>query len=188
MKCTQASKYLPLYAGGDLPDASKRQLEEHLAACASCRRGHDEYVEALSDLKRLRRRPDLGPILEGLSDVVLSRYRQNPHAPAAKIYRPPFSGFVRVAAAAALFLVLVGGAFFLGQSSTSSSGGGRPMDSTVTDVGRFVGSGNLYLDERYREMLEEWERKNGRGENPDYDRLRPQELPSVQPASHRRGF
>jgi len=37
MKCSEARKFIPLSAGGDLEQSEEKLLEEHLASCEKCR-------------------------------------------------------------------------------------------------------------------------------------------------------
>jgi anti-sigma factor RsiW len=53
MNCSQARKWIPLYAGADLSAGKFRHLEKHLEGCANCRTEVEEHKAALAGLQML---------------------------------------------------------------------------------------------------------------------------------------
>jgi hypothetical protein len=107
MKCTRVEKFLPLYAAGDLTGRRReRAVEQHLAACESCRRAAAEYRASRELFRAAALSPDFdGAFYEELRNSVLARIRRD------RTLAPP-SGFSRLfnarfAYAASLALLLV---------------------------------------------------------------------------------
>jgi hypothetical protein len=184
MKCTQVLKHIPLLIGGDLDAETERLLREHLAGCLGCYREYQESLQAHDNLRALREKPDLAPILHGLAQDVLLDLHEAPVGPAAGIPRPMFAGAFRFAAAAAVLAILIGGAFMLGRSFDEQPGrSGDPVETVRTmprtDAGRSAYPAGVWTDESI---------PFGENDRPDLIRLNPNELPTIQPADRRKGF
>jgi hypothetical protein len=107
MKCTRVEKFLPLYAAGDLTGRRReRAVEQHLAACAPCRRAAAEYQASRELFRAAALSPDFdGAFYEELRSSVLARIKRD------RTLAPP-SGFsklfaARFAYAASLALLLL---------------------------------------------------------------------------------
>ena len=59
MNCSRACKWLPLYAGTDLPSGKARRLERHLEGCPSCRKEVEELRAALAGIRAVASRETL---------------------------------------------------------------------------------------------------------------------------------
>lgn len=53
MNCSRARKWIPLYAGADLPIRKARRLEKHLERCADCGRELKELKAALASVRAI---------------------------------------------------------------------------------------------------------------------------------------
>jgi hypothetical protein len=71
MKCTQAEKLIPLFAGDDLPAREANVLRQHLESCADCRRLASEFEESRDWLINLAAPQFDEAMLDGLRDGVL---------------------------------------------------------------------------------------------------------------------
>lgn len=187
MKCTQVIKHIPLLVGGDLDTGTGQQLMEHMKGCLGCYREYQESLHALESLRALQAKPDLTSVLNGLAQDVMADLNAAPAGPAAGLPRPWLAGVSRFAAAAAVILILAGGAFMLGQSqgTAPASPGLDPADTTKIMSPRNGSDGGSYspgfwADERNRNEAD--------GDTEFIRTLDPQTLPTVRPASHRRGF
>ncbi|KPK34280.1 MAG: hypothetical protein AMJ65_18525, partial [Phycisphaerae bacterium SG8_4] len=58
MDCAQVNRKIELLVLGDLPEAERAAIEEHLASCPACRIAHDEYRFLVAQIKGSAR-PDL---------------------------------------------------------------------------------------------------------------------------------
>jgi len=182
MKCTQVLKHIHLLVGGDLPEETARQSRDHLKACLGCYREYQDVLRAHESLRTLRQKPDLSALLVGLSDDVLAELREAPLGPSAPLPRMPFSRILRFSAAAAVLLMIVSASFFLGQ--TSGLRAHRGLDDAGTYRSGYSANENPGSPGEAREAF-------GPSDLREVDplhRLEPQQLPRVQPASHRRGF
>lgn len=183
MKCTQVLKHLHLLVGGDLPDETARQSRDHLKACLGCYRDYQDVLRAHESLRTLRSKPDLTAVLEGLSDDVLAELRESPLGPAAPIPRLPVSRILRFSAAAAVLLMIVSASFFLGQITGSRSS--RALNDAGEYSSGYSAAENPGAPGEAREASDPVDR---RLDDESLHRLGLQEMPRVQPASHRRGF
>ncbi len=182
MKCTQVVKHLHLLVGGDLPEETARQSRDHLKACLGCYREYQDVLRAHESLRTLRKKPDLSAVLDGLSDDVLAELREAPLGPSAPIPRLPLSRVLRFSAAAAVLLMIVSASFFMGQTSGLRTS--RNLNDAGTHSLEYSATENPSVPGEVREAFGPVDRREGDPLN----RLGPQELPRVQPASHRRGF
>ena len=119
MNCETARNYLPLHAGGDLPDPPLAFLE-HLSQCPECRRELDTFRAMRHALGECGKSPSpltYGEFMRGVMDrTVFVRSAEIPKAGFRRLLAP--------AAAAAVVAALVLGIVF----STSSTG--RASSST----------------------------------------------------------
>ncbi len=182
MKCTQVVKDLHLLVGGDLPEETARQSRDHLKSCLGCYREYQDVLRAHENLRMLREKPDLSAVLAGLSGDVLAELREAPLGPAAPLPRFPVSRVLRFSAAAAVLLMIVSASFFLGQTSGLRSG--HPVNNGGS---RSAGYSAVENPNPPSDTREAHDRADSLKNDP-FLRLGPQELPRVQPASHRRGF
>ena len=185
MNCTQVRKFFPLFVGGDLDPETAGLVRNHLKSCPGCRRVLKDHEGPYLALRTLRDRPDVFPLLEGLSADVLARLGEEPAGKAAPVPRPyllffPFTAFSRTAAAAAAVIVLAGAAFFAGLSWQDGGGAAGDTARTALSSPAAAEGGNVLpagMDAADREGLK-----------PEFIILRPQQLPKVRPVLHRRGF
>lgn len=79
MKCTRVEKFLPLYTAGDLKGSRRRRaVEQHLAACALCRRAALEYQESREMFRAAALSTDFDDAFyEELRSSVLARIRRD---------------------------------------------------------------------------------------------------------------
>jgi hypothetical protein len=189
MKCTQVKKHIPLLVGGDLDPGTGQQLMEHMKGCLGCYREYQKSQRALESLRGLQDRPDLGLVLNGLAQDVMAELNATPSGPAAGFPRPWLASATRFAAAAAVVLILVGGAFMLGQSQGTASGPGTDAaDTYQANSPRNGGEGGSFYPNNPGYWAGERNMKEADGETEFIRTLDPQTLPTVRPASHRRGF
>jgi hypothetical protein len=99
MRCTEARTDLPAFACGHLPPEASRRLEEHLAACPTCRRDADE-LRRVSRLLRADPAPAVEVDLAGL-------YREAAQRDALRLRRWRRLALAACAALAAGLLVAV---------------------------------------------------------------------------------
>lgn len=190
MNCDKVRRNLPLLAGGELDSKTAGPLREHVTTCLGCFREYQEYLEIRENLAELRERPEISPVLAGLPADVMRRLREDPDGPAAAVRFMPLRkiGFL---AAAAVIIVSLGAAFFLDGFSDPSSdpfSGDPDYVGADQEPGKETGNGKGEFPKRPGSL---GETGTGTGEG-DLDfrmiPLTPEELPSVQPASYRRGF
>jgi len=184
MKCTQVLKHIPLLVGGDLDAGTGQKLMEHLKGCLRCFREYQESRRAVEDLRVLRERPDLLPVLNGLAQDVLVDLNAAPAGPAARFPKPWLTGVLQVAAAAAVIMILAGGAFMLGRSQGTSPGAAVDPTGTVKTLPSFEDERNAYPPGLWTNERGPY----GEDGETEFITLRPQQLPDVRPATHRRGF
>lgn len=59
MNCSRACKWLPLYAGADLPSKKTKRLEKHLEECPICRERVEDLRTALAGIRAVAGRETL---------------------------------------------------------------------------------------------------------------------------------
>jgi hypothetical protein len=135
MKCTRVEKFLPLHAAGDLTGhRHQRAVEQHLAACESCRRTAAEYQVSRELFRAATLSPDFdGAFYDELRDSVLARISHD------RMPAPPsgFSGLfnARLAYAASLALLIVAAALAL-HSYTRRTPEGDARQKMIADANR----------------------------------------------------
>ncbi|HOJ92039.1 MAG TPA: zf-HC2 domain-containing protein [Dictyoglomaceae bacterium] len=70
MKCKEAKRLMSSYIDGEISSLKKRELEEHLEKCISCKK---ELLIMEDLLKNLHRLPEISPS-ENFSEVVWAKY------------------------------------------------------------------------------------------------------------------
>lgn len=118
MKCTHTIELLPLYAGGDLPEAKTEAVREHLRGCADCRALAEEFAAefaAGSAWLRDQLVPDFGEDdFEQLRAAVWQRIdREEARVPFWERFFPRMNGRMVLAMASAALLIAFGLAVYL---------------------------------------------------------------------------
>ena len=190
MNCNKVRKHLSLLAGGELDGNKALPYREHLKGCLTCFREYQEYLDMRESLRTLREKPDLEPVLAGLSDDVLCRLREEPIGPAAPIHSSPLRRSGLLAAAAAVLLVFFGAIFLMDSFSNQSPGpnGEGVYTGTGDPGGKNSGTGNSEFPRWNKARSESDDEAEKVDRRLDRIPLTPEELPSVQPAFYRRGF
>ena len=73
MKCEKAGKWIPLYAGDDLPRRQAARLREHLENCPGCRRELESERAALAAMKTAAQREQVDDWPEPVWKALISR-------------------------------------------------------------------------------------------------------------------
>ncbi|MGE0132952.1 MAG: anti-sigma factor [Blastocatellales bacterium] len=112
MRCAQAEKLIPLFAGGDLSAREAEALNKHLESCADCRQLASEFEESRDWLNSFAAPQFDEAMLDGLRDSVLKEIGQEETRPGLLKWILP-SWNPRFAFAASLALLLLIAAFSL---------------------------------------------------------------------------
>ncbi len=144
MRCAQAEKLIPLYAGDDLPVEQTVELRDHLESCAQCQRLVVEFEESRNWLINFSAPEFDEATLAGMHDAVLEEIGQIEKRPGlAEWILPAWNPrFVFAASMAALLLVAALGTFVYwrqssrpanpGQTMANKSNGGDKVESPQT--------------------------------------------------------
>lgn len=128
MNCSRACKWLPLYAGTDLPSKKARRLEKHLKECPSCRERFEELRATLAGIRAVADRETLDwP--EGEWKGLMARVRSEEPRPRPA---PVFGAIPRKAWAAGFLIVLSLGIAALIRRAILSSPTPSPLSEIMT--------------------------------------------------------
>jgi predicted anti-sigma-YlaC factor YlaD len=149
MKCTEARKMIPLYAGDDLEPHETSQLEEHLATCEKCRALLDACSKDRELLASLREKgpqpPDFTEFWAGLKEKLRPETRRRrAHLILHRV--------LRAVTAAAVLLIVVTFLWHLGPETQIPQ---RPISvDRVESVGSSYEEAKLETEEQGLEMEE----------------------------------
>jgi hypothetical protein len=130
MRCTQAEKLIPLYAGDDLPDEQTVELFKHLESCAPCRQLVAEFEESRNWLSSFATPEFDEALLSGVRDVVMEEIGQNEKRPGLFVWvSPGWNPRFTLAASMATLLLIVAFAFYAFRSSQPPSSPRQDMTS-----------------------------------------------------------
>lgn len=144
MRCAQAEKLIPLYAGDDLPVEQTGELRAHLKSCAQCQRLVAEFEESRNWLINFSAPEFDEATLAGMRDAVLEEIGQVEKRPGlAEWILPSWNPrFVFAASMTALLLIAAWGAFVYwrqpsrpanpDQTMANKNNGGNKVESPQT--------------------------------------------------------